>query len=89
MHSGSRPRHFCEVQHVPALVSMVEAGLGVGVVPRLAMPDDDHGTLVSVPLRNPAVSRTIGLIHPRGKTLNPVARLFYDLLAQRVEARQK
>lgn len=89
VHSGSRPRHFCEVQHVPALVSMVEAGLGVGVVPRLAMPDEDHGTLVSVPLRNPAVSRTIGLIHPRGKTLNPVARLFYDLLSQRVEARQK
>ncbi|MFY2907169.1 LysR substrate-binding domain-containing protein [Achromobacter xylosoxidans] len=53
------------------------------------MPDDDHGTLVSVPLRNPAVSRTIGLIHPRGKTLNPVARLFYELLTQRVEARQK
>ncbi|MFY2822119.1 LysR substrate-binding domain-containing protein [Achromobacter xylosoxidans] len=59
------------------------------LMPRLAMPDDDHGTLVSVPLRNPAVSRTIGLIHPRGKTLNPVARLFYELLTQRVEARQK
>lgn len=89
VHSAGRPRHFCEVQHVPALVSMVEAGLGVGVVPRLAMPDDGHGMLVSIPLRDPAVSRTIGLIHPRGKALNPVASLFYDLLAQRVEARQK
>ena len=68
---------------------MIEAGLGVGVVPRLAMPGPEHGTLVSVPLRNPTVTRTIGLIHPRGKALNPVARLFYDLLAQRVEARQK
>lgn len=89
VHSSGRPRHFCEVQHVPALVSMVEAGLGVGVVPRLAMPDDDHGTLVSIPLRDPSLSRTIGLIHPRGKALNPVASLFYDLLAQRVGARQK
>ncbi len=89
VHSGCQPRHFCEVQHVPALVSMIEAGLGVGVVPRLAMPGEGHGTLVSVPLRNPVVTRTIGLIHPRGKALNPVARLFYDLLAQRVEARQK
>ncbi|MNW18219.1 LysR substrate binding domain protein [compost metagenome] len=53
------------------------------------MPDDDHGTLVSIPLRDPSLSRTIGLIHPRGKALNPVASLFYDLLAQRVGARQK
>lgn len=82
-----RPRHFCEVQHVPALVSMVEAGLGIGVVPQLAMPSADHGTLVSIPLRDPVVTRTIGLIHPRGKTLNPVARLFYELLADRVGRR--
>ena len=87
-HSETRPRHFCEVQHVPALVSMVEAGLGVGVVPRLAMPTKDHGTLVSIALKNPTVARTIGLIHPRGKALNPVARLLYELLAKKVESRR-
>ncbi|MBO1012811.1 LysR family transcriptional regulator [Achromobacter sp. SD115] len=87
-HSGVRPRHFCEVQHVPALVSMVEAGLGVGVVPRLAMPAGEHADLVSVPLREPAITRTIGLIHSRGKAINPVAKLFYDLLAARVGERQ-
>lgn len=86
-HSGKRPRHFCEVQHVPALVSMVEAGLGVGVVPRLAMPDEAHASLVSVRLRNPKVSRTIGLIHRRGKMLNPVVKLFYDLLVSSVSER--
>jgi len=36
--SPSRPRWFCEVNHVPALVSLVMAGLGVGVVPRMALP---------------------------------------------------
>lgn len=87
--SGDRPRHFCEVQHVPALVSMVEAGLGIGVVPRLAMPANGHGTLVSVPLTDPSVTRKIGLIHPRGKALNPVAKLFYDLLAEQVESRSR
>lgn len=86
-HQQVRPRHFCEVQHVPALVSMVEAGLGVGVVPRLAMPDSSHASLVSVPLCKPAVSRTIGLIHRRGKALNPVVRLFYDSLASSASAR--
>lgn len=86
-HSGMRPRHFCEVQHVPALVSMVEAGLGVGVVPRLAMPDEEHASLASVPLRNPEVSRTIGLIHRRGKALNPVVRLLYDMLVSSASER--
>lgn len=87
--SAWQPRHFCEVQHVPALVSMVENGLGIGVVPRLAMPANDHGTLVSVPLTDPPVSRTIGLIHPRGKVLNPVAKLFYELIAEQVESQSR
>ena len=82
MRSDTRPRWFCEVRHVPALVSMVEAGLGVGVVPQLAMPPAGHAALVSIPLHEPQVSRTLGLIHRRGRELNPVARLFYDLLVR-------
>ncbi|WP_434657533.1 LysR family transcriptional regulator [Pseudomonas sp. R3-56] len=75
-----RPRSFCEVKHVPALVSLVEAGLGVGVVPKLAMPAEGHATLVTRPLTNPAISRTLGLISRRGRTLSPVAQLLFDLL---------
>jgi DNA-binding transcriptional LysR family regulator len=79
-HGKSQPRWFCEVHHVPALVSMIEAGLGVGVVPRLAMPQQSHPTLVSIPLHDPEVSRTLGLIKRRGRALSPAARYFYDLL---------
>jgi DNA-binding transcriptional LysR family regulator len=68
------------VKHVPALVSLVEAGLGVGVVPKLAMPAEGHATLVTRPLTNPAISRTLGLISRRGRTLSPVAQLLFDLL---------
>jgi DNA-binding transcriptional LysR family regulator len=78
--SGRRPRWFCEVQHVPALVSLVEAGLGVGVVPRLAMPAANHATLVSVKLKDPGLSRTLGLIHRRGRSLSVVATLLFELL---------
>ncbi|WP_353744894.1 LysR substrate-binding domain-containing protein [Pseudomonas sp. PGPPP1] len=52
-----RPRSFCEVKHVPELVSLAEAGLGVGVVPKLAMPADGNATLVKRSLTNPAISR--------------------------------
>ena len=36
--AAGRPRWFCEVNHVPALVSLVSAGVGIGVVPRMAPP---------------------------------------------------
>lgn len=75
-----RPRWFCEVKHVPALVSLVEAGLGIGVVPKLAMPPEGHPTLITRPLANPSISRTIGLIQRRGRILSPVAQLLFDLL---------
>jgi DNA-binding transcriptional LysR family regulator len=81
-HSETRPRWSFEVQHVPALVSMVEAGLGIGVVPRLAMPPPGHKSLVGVSLTDPVVRRTLGLIHRRGRPLSPVARLLWDLLVR-------
>jgi DNA-binding transcriptional LysR family regulator len=80
--SSARPRWFCEVQHVPALVSLVESGAGVGVVPKLAMPQRGHATLVSVPLVEPSITRQLGLIARRGRTLSAAAQLFYDYVRQ-------
>lgn len=75
-----RPRWYCEAQHVSTLVSLVEAGLGVAAVPRLSMPPDGHPTLISVPLVEPTITRTVGLIRRRGRPLSPAAQQFYDLL---------
>jgi DNA-binding transcriptional LysR family regulator len=79
-HSPLRPRWFCEVNHVPALVSLVQAGLGVGVVPRMALPPDGHEGLVAVPLVQPRVSRALGLISRRGRPLPAAAQLLYDMV---------
>ncbi|WP_041675117.1 LysR family transcriptional regulator [Ramlibacter tataouinensis] len=75
-----KPEWFCEVRHVPALVSLVEAGLGIGVVPRLAMPP--RGRLASIALEEPSLSRTIGIIRRRGRALRPAAESFRRLLLQ-------
>lgn len=81
--SEQRPRWFCEVNHVPALVSMIEAGLGIGVLPRMALPPNDGlGELRAVRLIDPEITRTLGLISRRGKPLAPAAQLFYDLLIE-------
>lgn len=76
-----RPRWFCEVRHVTSLVGLVEAGLGVAAVPRLAMPEGEHPMLTSVPLVDPTVTRNVGLIRRRGRVLSPAAQQLYDLLA--------
>lgn len=85
-----RPRWYCEAQHVSTLVSLVEAGMGVAAVPRLAMPPDGHPTLISVPLVEPVITRTVGLIRRRGRSLSPAAQELYDqLLALAPKAKKK
>ena len=76
----ARPRALYEVRHVSTLVGLVEAGLGVAAVPRLAMPQSDHPMLVSIPLVEPTITRTVGLIRRRGRSLSPAAQQLYDLL---------
>jgi DNA-binding transcriptional LysR family regulator len=66
-----------------SVVSLVEAGVGIAAVPRLAMPDDDHPLLVSVPLVDPVVSRTVGLIRRRGRVLSAAAQQLYDMIGER------
>jgi len=73
-----RPRWYCEAQHVSTLVSLVEAGMGIAAVPRLSMPPDGHPVLVSVPLVDPVITRTVGLVRRRGRPLSPAAQQLYE-----------
>jgi DNA-binding transcriptional LysR family regulator len=73
-----KPRWFCETQHVSTLVDLVEAGVGIAAVPEMCMPRGRHAGLVSVPLVEPAISRTVGLVHSVGRKLPPAAQHLYD-----------
>jgi len=84
---SERPRWFYEVRHVSTLLGLVEAGLGVTAVPRLAMPQAGHPTLAAVPLVEPTVTRTVGLIRRRGRSLPPAAQELYALVAAEGRAR--
>jgi DNA-binding transcriptional LysR family regulator len=76
-----RPTIVCEAQHVTGLLGLVEAGLGVAAVPAMAMPAKDHPVLVSVSLDSPVVTRRMGLIRRRGRSLAPAAQELYDAFA--------
>lgn len=70
----------CEVRHVPALISLIEAGIGIGAVPRFSVPTSGSKGLVTVALVEPKVTRMIGIIRRRGRPLTPAAEAFRNLL---------
>ena len=69
-----------EVAHLSGSLGLVEAGLGIAVLPRLATPAADHPIIRTVRLIDPDVSRTIGIVRRRGATLSPPANQFLKML---------
>lgn len=77
--AGVNPTFSFEVSHIATLLGMVEAGLGLAAVPRLALPSA-HPTLVGIALRKPEVTRVLGLATRRGASLKAPAKMFHDYL---------
>ncbi len=85
--SARRPTSFFEVAHVSSLLGLVEAGLGVAAVPQLALPAKNHSTLKGIPLIDPEVSRTLGLLCRRNNPLSPAAKVLYALIKKETDRR--
>ena len=86
--AGQHPVPAVEVNHIATLLGMVEAGLGVAAVPRMALPAG-HPTLVALALRAPATTRVLGLITRHGATLRPAADVFHHHLRAALRARKQ
>jgi DNA-binding transcriptional LysR family regulator len=69
-----------EVQHIATAVSMVQAGLGLTIVPRLAIDASGLPGVVARPLRNPMVTRTIGIVMKRGLPLSAAGQVLMELI---------
>lgn len=86
---GSRREHMTwryECQHVATAVSMVVAGLGLTIVPRLAIDGAGMPGVVAVALRNPGISRTLGIVSKRGLPLSPAGHALLDIIRRRIKA---
>ena len=71
-----------EVTHLSGSLGLVEAGLGVSVLPKLATPAADHPIIRTVPLVQPEIVRTIGIVRRRRATLSPGATQFLEILLE-------
>lgn len=79
-----------EVQHVATAIGMVRAGLGLSIVPRLGLDASFSPDLVGVPLQDPALARTLGIVARRNETppaeMALLAHLIIQALKQTSEA---
>ncbi|MGV7207761.1 LysR substrate-binding domain-containing protein [Oxalobacteraceae bacterium A2-2] len=76
------PQIFCEVNHVSGVLALVEAGMGVAAVPGLSVLPGRSDAVVGVPLVNPAIQRTLGLISKRNHSMAPAARTLFGMLSE-------
>ena len=69
-----------EVGHVTTAFRMVEAGIGISIMPRLAIPPQGLPGLLVAQLQ-PQVQRAIMLVRRRQRELSPVAQRVWELIA--------
>ena len=68
------------VSQLSTVHGMLEAGLGVSILPAIALPVNGHPTLVTRPLVEPVMSRTIGIYRRRDRSLSPAAAALLEVV---------
>ena len=70
-----------ELGHSATVFGLVEAGVGVSVLPWLALPLPAGAALVARPLV-PRAERTVELVRRRDRSLSPAAEAVWGLIRQ-------
>ncbi|GAB1774225.1 MULTISPECIES: LysR family transcriptional regulator [Priestia] len=79
---GFTPNVAFEGDDIDALKGLVSAGLGVTLMPEVTLVDSLPRSTVKIPLVEPSVTRTVGVITPKERALLPTEKLFYDFLQE-------
>lgn len=72
-----------EVEQLATVMGMVEAGLGISVVPTLTLYQFRRDTIVTRPLPLPALRRRVLLVRRREGSLSAAAQALHDLVVER------
>jgi DNA-binding transcriptional LysR family regulator len=78
-----RPVTKYEVDHLTTSLGLVEAGLGIAVVPRSALPTAMPAAMITRELVEPSVTRTLGVFRRRNAAMGHAHRQFLSV-ARRV-----
>ncbi|MDB5878129.1 MAG: transcriptional regulator, LysR family [Variovorax sp.] len=73
-----------EVEHLATVMGLVEAGLGISVVPALTLFHFRRDTLVTRPLPVGGLTRTVNIVQRREGSLSVAAQTLHDLVVARL-----
>ncbi|WP_100405368.1 LysR family transcriptional regulator [Bacillus solitudinis] len=80
LEQGFSPKVAFEGDDVDALKGLVSASLGITLMPEITLIDNVPRSTVKIPIVNPSVTRSIGVITPVDRPLLPTEMLFLDFL---------
>lgn len=88
--SGQPPNIACSVRQAATLVDLAISGLGIGIVPRLAVPTGVSQNIRVLPLVKPQIVRDIGIATLKGEVLSKpsltLAEIFKTQLSKGLSA---
>jgi LysR family transcriptional regulator, transcription activator of glutamate synthase operon len=77
---GFKPKVAFEGDDLDAIKGLVAAGLGLTLLPEIALTDNIPQATVKLPISEPKVTRDVGVITPLNRELPPTEKLFYEFL---------
>jgi DNA-binding transcriptional LysR family regulator len=83
-----RPDASCEVVYMSTAIGKVRAGLGITVLPPMAVQLETMPDLGSRPVDDPGFIRRIAVVTKADRSLSPAAAAFVDILRATVNHRR-
>lgn len=77
---GFQPKVSFEGKDIDAIKGLVSAGLGISLIPEITLVDNLPRATVTVPIIEPSITRTVGMVIPTDRQLLPTEQLFYEFL---------
>ncbi|MEY9975613.1 LysR family transcriptional regulator [Lysinibacillus sp. RC79] len=78
--AGFSPNVISEGEDLDALKGLVAAGIGVSLLPESSLYDSAARFTVKVPIKSPAIPRTVGIISPVNREIAPSEKIFLDFV---------
>jgi LysR family transcriptional activator of glutamate synthase operon len=77
---GFKPKVAFEGDDLDAIKGLVGAGMGLTILPEIALNEHIASTIITLPVIEPVVTRDVGVIIPANRELPPTEKLFYEFL---------
>lgn len=78
-----------EVSQITTVLALVEADLGIAILPTYALVTCKNREIVARPLSHPTIAREIVVITRRGRSLPPAGTDFIQLLQRNAKLRRQ